>query len=470
MALFPFLCAGLSSSRLLYLVSPPNQFFEAIKCKGGSLLPSRFTKNIGSNSNSEAGEKRLYYGWIVMAALLIVATTFFGISLSFGVFFKSLEEAFGWTRTMTSGVFSVYMALYAVFAIIGGWALDRYGAKKVVTLMGFFTGLSLLLTSQVNRPWQLFITYSLLLSIGTGPAYVVITATASRWFVRRRGLAVGIVTAGTSLGIVVMTPISAYLISSYGWQTSYFVLGLIALFVIVPCAQLLRKSPSEIAALSRSDKLESTSPVEEQTHNESPGLPLLQTAKTRNFWLLSFIWLLFAFCLYTVTTHIVPHAIDLGINPIQAASILTLIGGIGILGKVAMGRVSDSIGRKNTAMICTLLVAGAMLWLAQSSELWMLYLFAVAFGFFYGGLGPPISALVSDTFGLRHVGLILGILELGWGAGAATGPALAGYIFDIRGEYVIAFLTAMTVMLIATVLASLLRTPLPKVQYLHHDA
>ena len=424
-------------------------------------MPSRFIKNISRNSNSNTREERLYYGWIVLAALLIVATIFFGISLSFGVFFKSLEEAFGWTRTMTSGVFSVYMALYAMFAIVGGWALDRYGAKIVVTLMGLFTGLSLLLTSQVDRPWQLFITYSLLLSLGTGPAYTIITATASRWFARRRGLAVGIVTAGTSLGILVMTPISAYLISSYGWQTSYFALGLIAFFIIIPCAQLLRKSPSEIATLSRSDKLESTNPtsLEEPTHNEPAGFPLLQIAKTRNFWLVYFIWLLFAFCLYTVTIHIVPHAIDLGINPIQAASILSFTGGIGILGKVVMGRVSDSIGRKKAAMICTLVTAGAMLWLTQSSELWMLYLFAVAFGFSYGGLGPPISALVSDTFGLRHIGLILGILEIGWGTGAAAGPALAGYIFDVRGEYVIAFLIAMTVMLMSTVLASLLKTP-----------
>jgi len=424
-------------------------------------LPSWLTKNISSDSNSKVREERLYYGWIVLAALLIVATIFFGVGFSFGVFFKSLEEAFGWTRAMTSGIFSVYMALYAMSAIIGGWALDRYGAKKIVTLMGFLTGLSLLLTSQVDRPWQLFITYSFLLAIGTGPCYTIITATASRWFVRRRGLAVGIVTAGSSLGILVITPISAYLISSYGWQTSYFALGLIAFFIVIPCAQLLRKSPSEIAALPRSDMLEVTNAdsPEEQPQSEPAGLPPLQTVKTRNFWLLSFIWLLFAFCLYTVTTHIVPHAIDLGINPIQAASILALIGGIGILGKVVIGRVSDSIGRKNAAIICTLLTAGAMLWLTQSSDLWMLYLFAVAFGFSYGGLGPPISALVSDSFGLRHIGLILGLLEIGWGVGASAGPALAGYIFDIKGEYVIAFLTSMTVMLMSTVLASFLRTP-----------
>ena len=424
-------------------------------------MPSRLTKGISRNSNLNTREERLYYGWIVLAALLIVTTTFFGISFSFGVFFKSLQEAFGWTRVMTSGVFSVYMVFYAVFAIAGGWALDRYGARIVITLMGLFTGLSLLLTSQVDKPWQLFITYSLLLAIGTGPCYAIITATASRWFASRRGLAVGIVTSGTSLGILVMTPISAYLISNYGWQTSYFILGFIAFIIIIPSAQLLRKSPSEIAALSKNEKLESTNPgsLEEQPHSAPAGLHLLQTAKTRNFWLVYFIWLLFAFCLYTVTTHIVPHAIDLGINPIQAASILSLTGGIGILGKIVMGRVSDSIGRKNAAMICTLLIAGAMLWLTQSSDLWMLYLFAAAFGFSYGGLGPPVSAFVSDTFGLRHIGLILGILEIGWGTGAAAGPALAGYIFDARGEYVIAFLTAMTAMLLATVLASLLKTP-----------
>ena len=117
---------------------------------------------------------RLFYGWVVVAAFFIVGTTIWGIRFSFGVFFKSIEAEFNRTRAATSGIFSVYMVFGGVFTILGGWALDRYGPRIIVLVMGLFTGFSLLLTSQTNSLWQLFITYSLLLAVGTSDMYVVI--------------------------------------------------------------------------------------------------------------------------------------------------------------------------------------------------------------------------------------------------------------------------------------------------------
>jgi len=126
------------------------------------------------------------------------------------------------------------MALYAVLALAGGWALDHFSARKVGTFMAIFTSLGLLLSSRVTQPWHLFLSYSLLLAIGTGPAFPFITATASRWFARRRGLAIGIASVGASLGILVMAPVSAYFVSRYSWQTSYLLLGIIAFVAMFP--------------------------------------------------------------------------------------------------------------------------------------------------------------------------------------------------------------------------------------------
>ncbi len=417
--------------------------------------------HLSSSSNPGIEKKGLYYGWIVLAALLITGIAILGIKLSFGVFFKSLQEDFGWSRATTSGVFSFYMLLYCVFTVLGGWAIDRYGAKIVLTVMGFFTGLSLLLTSQASTPWHLFLSYSLLLAIGTAPIYILVMSTASRWFTGRRGLALGIASCGTGLGIMIMTPFSAWLISSYGWRMSYFILALIAFFVIIPCAQLVKRAPGELAALSEGEKLEATNlnSPEGQHSNEAGEFSLRQSVKTKSFWLIFSIWLLGSFCVYIVMTHIVSHAIDLGITSLRAASILTLIGGTSIPGGVLMGRVSDSLGRKQAAIICVLLMAGTMLWLIQLPNLWMLYLFAMVFGFFSGGFGPCIAALVGDIFGMRHVGVILGAINVGWAAGAAIGPALAGYIFDVKGSYFLAFLAGVIVMLIAAILIPFLKTP-----------
>ena len=139
---------------------------------------------------------KLFYGWVVVVVFLIIGTTIWGTRFSFGVFFKSIESEFDLTRVATSGVFSVYMVLGIAFAILGGRAADRYGPRIIILLMGLFTGFSLLLTSQTNSTWQLFLTYSLLLSIGTGAMYTVVMSTVSRWFDKKLGVALGIGSSG----------------------------------------------------------------------------------------------------------------------------------------------------------------------------------------------------------------------------------------------------------------------------------
>ncbi|MFC2003211.1 MFS transporter [Chloroflexota bacterium] len=424
-------------------------------------MPSWLKENLSSGSNSKTEKGQLYYGWVIVAACLIIFLTVSGIRFSFGVFFKSLEEDFGWTRAVTSGVFSLSSLLGCVFVVIGGWALDRYGPKVVFTVMGFSVALGLVLTSQATTIVHLYLSYSLLLAIGIGPGYVVVTSTVSRWFTKRRGLALGIATSGIGLGTIIMTPVAVYLISSYGWRLSYLIMAITAFFIIIPCAQLLRKWPREATAQPEgemSEPINQSSP-EETNYNELRGYSPLQATKTKNFWLFISIWFFYSLCLFMVMAHIVRHGIDLGFNPMQASSILSVIGGTSVAGRLIMGRVSDSIGRKQAAVISALLMAGAMLCLIKASSLWMLYLFAVIFGFSYGGISPPIGALIAETFGLRRLGAIMGILEIGWAPGAALGPALAGHLFDISGSYVFAFLAGLIAMLIVVASICFLKAP-----------
>ena len=256
-----------------------------------------------------------------------------------------------------------------------------------------------------------------------------------------------------------MAPFATYLISNFGWRISFMVMGLIALFFVISLSMLLKKDPYEIGALPdgvkpNADKVEIKG---KQDNTQPTDFSLLQAARTSNFWFLGIIWLLFSLCLHLVLTHIVPHAIDMDISAMEAAAILSLIGGTSIAGRVLMGRVSDSIGRKTAAIICSLLQVGAMVWLIWSQELWMLYLFAIVYGFAYGGLSPPVTALISDTFGLRSIGVIFGVLEICFGIGAAIGPAIGGLIFDVRNNYFIAFLIGAVAMLIVTLLIALIR-------------
>ncbi len=400
---------------------------------------------------------KLFYGWVVVGTFFIVGITLYGIHFSFGVFFESIESTVHLNRAETSTVSSVNMLLAGVCAFLAGWALDRYGPRIVVLLMGLFTGLSLLLTSQTDSLWQLFLTYSLLLAMGTGALFVVSMSTVSRWFDKKRGLALGLASSGAELGMLIMAPFATYLISNVSWRTAYFVIGLIAWLIVIPLSRLLKRDPYEIGALPDGVKSDSHDIGEKEDGIRLSGLSLPQVFRTRSFWLVILIWIFFASNIFLVTTHLVPHARDINFSPMEAATVLSLIGGISIVGRVLLGIASDRIGRKLTAIICTLLQAGAMVWLIWAQDLWMLYLFALVYGFAFGGMVPVMAALVSDTFGLGRIGVILGLLEISFGVGAAIGPAVGGLIFEARGSYSLAFLLGAVAMVIVTLLISLIR-------------
>jgi MFS family permease len=403
----------------------------------------------------------LFYGWVVVIAFFFVYIIMMGLNTSFGVFFKSLESAFDLTRATTSAIFSGRMALACVFSILGGWALDRYGPRIVLLLMGVFLGLSMLLTGQTNAVWQLFVTYSLFFAMGSGATYVVSSSTLLRWFDKKRGLALGIAGMGGGLGTVIMAPLATYLITDFDWRVAFVVLGLIGWAIVIPASLLLKKDPAEIGELPDGAKSEASAPANELgTASESlqPIEPsLVGTFQTRGFWLYLLIWLSFAFSGFLVLTHIVPHATDIGYSAGQAAAILSLFGGALIVGRLLVGILADRISRRTMAIICSLFQVGIVLWLIWAQELWMLYLFAVVYGFTQGGMTTALTALAGDTFSLSNIGKILGLLDVGFAIGAAIGPVFGGYIFDVNQNYSLAFLIVAVVMLFRTLFIALIR-------------
>jgi len=403
---------------------------------------------------------KLFYGWVVVIALFIISTIAFGTRLSFGVFFKALANEFGLTRAETSGVYSAYMLLCAVFAIVSGWGVDKFSPRILISFMGLFTGLSLILTSQAHSLWQLFVVYSLLLAMGTGGIFTVSISIIVRWFDSKRGFAIGLATSGIGLGTVMMAPFAAYLIATLGWRMSFIVMGMIAWVLIIPMALLLRKEPSEMGLLpygaeSNGGKTGGSDGVGGST--QPTGFSLSHAFQTGNFWYLGFAWLLSTLCIYMALTHIVPHGTDMGISAMEAATILSLIGAMNIAGRLLMGRISDSVGRKATSITCALSLAGAIIWLMYSKDLWMFYLFAVVFGFFFGGFDASTTALIGDIFGLRSIGIIMGIMAGAWSLGAAIGPFIGGLVYDISNDYSIAFSMCAAAMVMVTLFLALIK-------------
>ncbi|MFC1867325.1 MFS transporter [Thermodesulfobacteriota bacterium] len=404
--------------------------------------------------------EKIFYGWVVVAGAFLLSIIGMGARYSFGVFLKSIETEFAMTRGVTSGIFSVYMLLCCAFAVSGGWALDRYGPKKVGIFMGIFTGFSLVITSMVHSYWQLLFTYSLLLAMGTGPTYGVANTTASRWFVKKRGLALGITGSGGGVGAIVLAPVATYLISNYDWRTAFVVLGIVLGIALIAVSLLLEKDPRDMGLFpdgARSE-LERKETQKKAAGTGSVGFSLGEAMKMNQFWLLALSWVFMSLSLHMVFVHVVPYAIDTGISPMDAAFIMSLIGLTNIPGRIITGQISDAFGRKTLAIASSLIMVVALLWLMWAQELWALYAFAMVFGFLWGGGGTMIAALIGDIFGTKNLGPIMGWMSAAWALGAAIGPAIGGYIFDVSGRYFTAFGAGAVAILITACLVAFIRS------------
>ena len=403
------------------------------------------------SGEAEAGFR---YGYIILAACFVIAMVAEGVEDSFGVFFEPLLSEFGWTRAMTSGALSMATMLHIPILLLAGRLTDRFGPRLLLSTCGFFFGLGYLLMSRTNTIWQLYLCYGVIASIGFGLYWIPVASIIPRWFTRRRGLMMGIVTAGIGIGTSIIPPLANLLIYTYGWRSTYLIIGSINMGAIMISAQFLRRSPNQLCGL-----LPGEPKLNQQGMAEKPReFSFREAIHARSFWMFATIFFSWALCLSIIMIHSVIHAIGLGMTPASAANILAIIGIAGIAGRIAFGRLSDVIGIKPALIISFALLSIDFMWLLVAREAWMLYLFAAVFGIAYGTIEVLQSPLMAELFGLNSLGSILGASTAFASIGFTIGAVLAGYIFDITGSYNIAFLICIAMGLIGTILNVFLPT------------
>ncbi|MFC1992297.1 MFS transporter [Chloroflexota bacterium] len=403
-------------------------------------------------SPTESNKPRFFYGYTIVFAAFLIMTVMWGTIFSFGVFFKPVSSEFGWTRAMTSGAYSLYMILHGALHIVAGRITDKFGPRIVVTVCGVFLGAGFLLMSQISSLWELYLFYGVVVGIGMGGSWVPMMSTVARWFVTRRGLMTGIIVSGMGVGTIIMPPLARWLISDYGWQTSYLIVGVIALVVVTSAAQFLKRDPRQMG-LSPYDR---GKVKQENLTNEEKEFSFKEALHTRQFQLVCVLLVCWGSFIHTSMVHIVPHVTDLGISATVAASILAVIGGLSIAGRLVIGTIADKIGGRLTFAIVFSMMAVAFLWLILAKEIWMVYLFALIFGFAFAG-DVLQSILAAELFGLKAHGVILGVIAFVGTIGGAIGPLLAGYIFDTTGSYQSIFLSFAVLSLTALIITLLIR-------------
>ncbi|MDP2931690.1 MAG: MFS transporter [Chloroflexota bacterium] len=399
------------------------------------------------------GDKKngLFYGYIVVGAGFVVALLTWGSYRTYGLFLQPLTAEFGWSRAETSTAYSFAFLLSGLLAAIAGRISDKFGPRLVLVVCGTLMGVGYLLMSQVSSIWQLYLFLGVIIGIGMGGMDTPILATVARWFTRRRGVITGIVKAGAGTGIFALPPLAGWLISAYGWHTAYVVIGGIVLVGTVSAALFLKGKQSEAepepaAVVGR-----------EAPDRKSHHLSLREAIGTGPFWIFSVIWFILVFCTQTIMLHIAPRVMDLGIPATIAATVVSTLGGVSILGRIGMGGLSDRMGTKSVLIMAQFLLAASFVWALFARQVWMFYLFATVYGFAHGAFYTLVSPMLAELFGLRSLGAILGAVTFAGTLGGALGPALAGRLFDMTGGYQVVFLINLALTVVSIIMVFFLR-------------
>jgi len=385
---------------------------------------------------TESRRLSFFYGYTIIAASFCIQAVVWGISNSFGVFFAPLINEFGWSRATISGAASLGFLVHGSASMLLGNLNDRLGPRIIMSGCGIFLGLGFLLMATLNSVWQLYLFYGLIAAVGLGGTDVIPLSTVSRWFQKKRGLMSGIIKVGTGVGMLVMPFFINWLLTRYGWRTSFGVLGGMILICVLSLSQLLVRDP-----VQKDQAIDNGICHRSEKPNEPEGgLTFQQAVRTRQLWTVCIVYFIILFCIYTVLMHIVQHAIDLGFPSTIAAGILSTIGGVSVSGRFLMGGAGDKIGEKTALLICLVCLLLALCWLQVVQTLGMFYLFAIVYGFAHGGVFSLVSPLIARFFGTKSHGLLFGIVIFCSTIGGAIGPFMAGYMFDLTASYNLCFL------------------------------
>jgi MFS family permease len=406
------------------------------------------------NDNAATVQKRpaslirlpFFYGWLLVAVSFVTMAIGVNARTAFSLLLPPILDEFHWDRGMTAGAFSFGFLISAIVTPMVGWLTDRRGPRLVVETGVVLMGSGLLLASLIREPWQLYLSLGALVGGGVNLlAYTGQSLYLTNWFVERRGLALSIAFSGVGVGSVTILPWLQNVIAGAGWRTACWSLGLLVLAALAPLNWLLRGKPSEIGlepdgALARRSLSETrrVAPASLLAGDWTLGLAL-RTSRFR--WLaLSYFCALFTW--YAVQVHQTKYLMEIGFDPKIAAWALGLVSLFAVPGQIALGHLSDRIGREWVWSIGNggfVLSCAAMLALPSAPSAPLLWMAVVAQGTLGYSLTSVMGAIPAESFTGRNNGSIFGTVMVAAIIGGAAGPWVAGASHEWTGSYSLAF-------------------------------
>jgi MFS family permease len=401
-----------------------------------------------------------YYGWFVLSICFLTLLTSAGVRSSPSVLIHPLEAEFGWSRTLIASAISMNLLLFGVASPISGWLIDRYGPRKVMlgSLIMLIVGVSG--TVAMREFWQFFLVWGIIVGLAAGGVGSVLTASVgNRWFVARRGLALGILGSASSTGQIIFLPLFMAMITYAGWRLGSMALIIVAIVLLPLIYLFMRDDPAEVglepygagqpgAAISTSATSLRGMPAKNAT------ITARDVVSHPTFWLLAGS---FFVCGGTanglIGTHLIPHEIEMGIPQIAAASLLGLMGALNMVGTIFSGWMIDRVQPQKWLALVYAMRGLSLLLLPFVQGYFGLVIFAVIYGLDWFATVPPSMALTADTFGKQNVGKVYGWIFMSHQIGAAIMASAAGALRTSLGDYQFAFLSGGVIAMIAAGLA-----------------
>jgi MFS family permease len=399
----------------------------------------------GNSEKALVGTRRIFPGWYLVAACWLML--FLTNAVAVGIFFKPILEEFGWDRTTLSLVHTVALTVFAFASPLLGKMIDRFGPRVMLFICVGTQTLSSVVNGLATSLWHLYAGRFLFELKGMHAGQVLI----NRWFVKKRGMAQGIVATGFPIGMLIATPLSQYLVLEWGWRTTLLFWAAVTFIILLPLAIIIKDNPQDIGLNPDGDPIQSkattgasVSPGHTTMDGFAEDSDLRSLIQSRSFLFLSSTQLFCGIGCGFIMTHIVIFATDLGHTEMIGASFLSLIGAVNFIGVLLTGYLSDRITRSKTLAITHLIRSLAFFTLSASvfyggGLLWQLYLAMAFFGFGFFTTAPLSSGLVADLYGYKHMGVLIGVILSCHMIGIAIGAYAGGLTFELSGSYFLFF-------------------------------
>jgi MFS family permease len=390
-----------------------------------------------------------FYGWVVVAVAFVTMALGVNARTAFSLLFPPILDEFGWERGVIAGAFSFGFLVSAVLSPALGRLMDRRGPRVVMEMGVGLVAAGLLLAPLIHRPWHLYATLGVL--VGGGSVCLAYTGQAlylPNWFVRRRGLAMSVAFSGVGVGSIILLPWLQGVIGRAGWRSACWTMGLLVLGLLAPLNLLLKHRPEDIGLEPDGDRAAAIGTAAARTTNvvdaawAAVDWTLGRAMRTTRFWWIALGYATGLFAWYAVQVHQTKYLVEVGFSTGYAAWALGFVSLAGIPGQIALGHLSDRIGREWVWTVGCLgfaLCYAALLVLSQAPAAAVLAFMVAAQGMLGYGLTSVIGAIGVEIFQGPHYGTIFGTLMLAAIGGGAAGPWVTGALYDATGSYTLAF-------------------------------